>query len=101
MVASPIRPLSGASMRPSDGRMSSPVPSPSPQRVPDLPRVLGASHATAIVVGTIIGSGIFPARRLAQLRHFAAAGERREPLHPHTRKPASVIITAAAEGGPP
>ncbi|WP_263357447.1 APC family permease [Acidicapsa ligni] len=27
--------------------------------VPDLPRVLGASHATAIVVGTIIGSGIF------------------------------------------
>ena len=28
-------------------------------RLPDLPRVLGASHATAIVVGTIIGSGIF------------------------------------------
>jgi APA family basic amino acid/polyamine antiporter len=26
---------------------------------PTLPRVLGASHATAIVVGTIIGSGIF------------------------------------------
>jgi len=26
---------------------------------PDLPRVLNASHATAIVVGTIIGSGIF------------------------------------------
>ena len=25
----------------------------------DLPRVLGASQATAIVVGTIIGSGIF------------------------------------------
>lgn len=25
----------------------------------DLPRVLGASHATAVVVGTIIGSGIF------------------------------------------
>lgn len=25
----------------------------------DLPRVLGASHATAIVVGTLIGSGIF------------------------------------------
>src|SRR5580658_9824935 len=25
----------------------------------DLPRVLGASHALAIVVGTIIGSGIF------------------------------------------
>lgn len=28
-------------------------------QAPDLPRVLGASHATAIVVGTIIGSGIF------------------------------------------
>jgi len=28
-------------------------------QVPDLPRVLGASQATAIVVGTIIGSGIF------------------------------------------
>ncbi len=28
-------------------------------RTPDLPRVLNASHATAIVVGTIIGSGIF------------------------------------------
>ena len=27
--------------------------------MPDLPRVLGATHATAIVVGTIIGSGIF------------------------------------------
>jgi APA family basic amino acid/polyamine antiporter len=27
--------------------------------LPDLPRVLGASQATAIVVGTIIGSGIF------------------------------------------
>ena len=26
---------------------------------PDLPRALGVSHATAIVVGTIIGSGIF------------------------------------------
>ena len=26
---------------------------------PDLPRVLNTSHATAIVVGTIIGSGIF------------------------------------------
>ena len=26
---------------------------------PDLPRVLGVWHATAIVVGTIIGSGIF------------------------------------------
>jgi basic amino acid/polyamine antiporter, APA family len=31
--------------------------SPAPPR--DLPRVLGVSHATAIVVGTIIGSGIF------------------------------------------
>jgi basic amino acid/polyamine antiporter, APA family len=29
------------------------------QASPDLPRVLGASEATAIVVGTIIGSGIF------------------------------------------
>jgi APA family basic amino acid/polyamine antiporter len=29
------------------------------QSPPDLPRVLGASQATAIVVGTIIGSGIF------------------------------------------
>lgn len=28
-------------------------------RTDDLPRVLGASHATAIVVGTLIGSGIF------------------------------------------
>lgn len=28
-------------------------------RTRDLPRVLGASQATAIVVGTIIGSGIF------------------------------------------
>src|SRR5271168_4337699 len=26
---------------------------------PDLPRVLGVWHATAIVVGTLIGSGIF------------------------------------------
>ena len=29
------------------------------QAAPDLPRVLGASQATAIVAGTIIGSGIF------------------------------------------
>ena len=28
-------------------------------QAPDLPRVLNTSHATAIVVGTIIGSGIF------------------------------------------
>ena len=32
---------------------------PTQQSTPDLPRVLGASQATAIVVGTIIGSGIF------------------------------------------
>ncbi|MDE3201626.1 MAG: APC family permease [Acidobacteriota bacterium] len=40
-------------------RMSS-APNPQHQQAPaDLPRVLGASQATAIVVGTIIGSGIF------------------------------------------
>ena len=33
-------------------------PSPT-SSAPDLPRVLNTSHATAIVVGTIIGSGIF------------------------------------------
>lgn len=38
--------------------MSQTVPSPV-HAAPDLPRVLGASQATAIVVGTIIGSGIF------------------------------------------
>ncbi|MGD0914610.1 MAG: amino acid permease [Terracidiphilus sp.] len=38
--------------------MSPPVASPAKQPA-DLPRVLGASQATAIVVGTIIGSGIF------------------------------------------
>ena len=32
---------------------------PSVSAAPDLPRVLGVWHATAIVVGTIIGSGIF------------------------------------------
>ena len=32
---------------------------PSTSAAPDLPRVLGVWHATAIVVGTIIGSGIF------------------------------------------
>jgi APA family basic amino acid/polyamine antiporter len=32
---------------------------PSSSTAPDLPRVLGVWHATAIVVGTIIGSGIF------------------------------------------
>src|SRR5579871_2075156 len=31
----------------------------STESLADLPRVLGVSHATAIVVGTIIGSGIF------------------------------------------
>ncbi len=39
--------------------MSSTVPAPRPSETPDLPRVLGAPQATAIVVGTIIGSGIF------------------------------------------
>ena len=38
--------------------MSKPAPAHN-LTAPDLPRVLGASHATAIVVGTIIGSGIF------------------------------------------
>ena len=46
-------------MLPSDHRMSQTV-SPQVKGTPaDLPRVLGASQATAIVVGTIIGSGIF------------------------------------------
>jgi APA family basic amino acid/polyamine antiporter len=35
------------------------VERPSVSAAPDLPRVLGVWHATAIVVGTIIGSGIF------------------------------------------
>ena len=39
--------------------MSQTVSAPTHQTTPDLPRVLGASQATAIVVGTIIGSGIF------------------------------------------
>ncbi len=39
--------------------MSQPLSAPTQQATPDLPRVLGASQATAIVVGTIIGSGIF------------------------------------------
>jgi APA family basic amino acid/polyamine antiporter len=43
--------------------MSPPAPlsasSPATKEPPDLPRVLGGSHAMAIVVGTIIGSGIF------------------------------------------
>ena len=39
--------------------MSQGAISPPQQTAADLPRVLGASQATAIVVGTIIGSGIF------------------------------------------
>ena len=39
--------------------MSQITPSSQPSPVHDLPRVLGGSHAMAIVVGTIIGSGIF------------------------------------------
>ena len=39
--------------------MSTTAPEQPPHTAPDLPRVLGASQATAIVVGTIIGSGIF------------------------------------------
>lgn len=46
-------------MLPSHHRMSQ-TARRSVQSIPaDLPRVLGASQATAIVVGTIIGSGIF------------------------------------------
>ena len=40
-------------------RMNPSAPVSSQKLPPDLPRVLGASQATAIVVGTIIGSGIF------------------------------------------
>ena len=40
-------------------RMSQNDSHPNPSLPADLPRVLGASQATAIVVGTIIGSGIF------------------------------------------
>jgi APA family basic amino acid/polyamine antiporter len=39
--------------------MSQPASPPSERVSADLPRVLGVSQATAIVVGTIIGSGIF------------------------------------------
>jgi len=46
-------------MLPSHHRMSQGTISPTQQTAADLPRVLGASQATAIVVGTIIGSGIF------------------------------------------
>src|SRR5208283_4329051 len=39
--------------------MSQPAAVCPPKAPADLPRVLGASQATAIVVGTVIGSGIF------------------------------------------
>ena len=44
---------------PSHHRMSQATSVPTGTTPADLPRVLGASQATAIVVGTIIGSGIF------------------------------------------
>ena len=44
---------------PENSPMSQTAADSSPNLAPDLPRVLGSSHATAIVVGTIIGSGIF------------------------------------------
>jgi APA family basic amino acid/polyamine antiporter len=40
-------------------RMSQPAPQPDPSTVPVLPRVLGPFDAVMIVVGSIIGSGIF------------------------------------------
>src|ERR1700735_1834749 len=40
-------------------KISSPSERSDVSLAPDLPRVLGVWHATAIVVGTIIGSGIF------------------------------------------
>jgi basic amino acid/polyamine antiporter, APA family len=46
-------------MLPSHHRMSQTASAATRTVHPDLPRVLGASQATAIVVGTIIGSGIF------------------------------------------
>ena len=39
--------------------IADPAQTAAPVQPGDLPRVLGVSHATAIVVGTIIGSGIF------------------------------------------
>jgi APA family basic amino acid/polyamine antiporter len=46
-------------MLPSHYPMPQPIPIKPPTPPADLPRVLGVSQATAIVVGTIIGSGIF------------------------------------------
>lgn len=46
-------------MLPSHHRMSQPSFAHAHEVPGDLPRVLGASQATAIVVGTIIGSGVF------------------------------------------
>ena len=46
---------------------------PSSSSAPDLPRVLGVWHATAIVVGTIIGSGIFLVPQ-EMMRRWAPAG---------------------------
>jgi basic amino acid/polyamine antiporter, APA family len=43
----------------SQSRMNRPLQPTSERPLADLPRVLGASEAMAIVVGTIIGSGIF------------------------------------------
>jgi APA family basic amino acid/polyamine antiporter len=40
-------------------QLNATAPTPRADQAPDLPRVLGATHAMAIVVGTIIGSGIF------------------------------------------
>lgn len=43
----------------SSQRMEPSLPAPGDRVLPDLPRVLGAKQSIAIVVGTIIGSGIF------------------------------------------
>lgn len=63
IAVNPITPTGNPLILPavllSPHRMSSNNSVPPPSTVPDLPRVLGASQATAIVVGTIIGSGIF------------------------------------------
>jgi len=58
---SQLPPSSPRASRPAAAQAASALPqvaAAAPQ-APDLPRVLGASQATAIVVGTIIGSGIF------------------------------------------